>query len=62
MTEKRESRRSDVRRLQPRCCQKCGSTEYPDFRDAPGMDAAEPDPIVIGSYVCTIPTCNNNIG
>ena len=60
MTEKRELRRSEVRR--PRRCQECGFTEYPDFREAPDMEAAEPDPIVIGSYVCTNPTCNNHIG
>ena len=62
MTEKREWRRSEARRLKSRPCQKCGGTEWPRVANATGMYEDELDPVVVVSYQCANELCNNGPG
>ncbi len=61
MTEQREWRRSEARRLKPRPCPACGTgTEMPRWAIADPTD--NPDPIVVVSRECTNQLCDKGPG
>jgi hypothetical protein len=56
MTEKREWRRSEARRLKPRPCGGCKGTEYPWWQ----VVGDELDPAVVIGWNCPNPICDNH--
>ncbi|MFF0166865.1 hypothetical protein [Streptomyces prasinus] len=61
MTEKREWRRSEARRLKPRPCPECRTgTEMPRWAIADATDS--PGPIVVVSRECTNQLCDRGPG
>jgi hypothetical protein len=60
MTEKREWRRSEARRLKPRTCGTCGGTENSRIGLTPDMGPGKLDPVVVVSWQCTDWRCTNH--